>query len=63
MERGGLSLDNLGEENILKFYIEPQAFSYFILIWDVNASKLDESEMQFLCSSITKVMGQKISLY
>jgi hypothetical protein len=63
MESGGLSLDNLGDGNILKFYIEPQAFSYVILIWGINASRLDKSEKQFLCSSITNVIGQKISSY
>lgn len=63
MESGGLSLDNLGDGNILKLYIEPQAFSYVILIWGINASRLDKSEKQFLCSSITKVIGQKISSY
>lgn len=63
MKSGGLSFDNLGDGNILKFYIEPQVFSYVILIWGINASKLDKSEIQFLCSSITKVIGQKISSY
>jgi hypothetical protein len=63
MEMSGLSLANLSDGNILKFYIEPQVFSYVILIWGVNASRLDKSEKQFLCSSITKVIGQKISSF
>ena len=63
MESSGLTLDNLGDGNILKFYMEPQAFSYVILIWGINASRLDNSEKQFLSSSITKVIGQKISSF
>lgn len=63
MESGGLTLDALGDGNILKFYMEPQVFSYVILIWGINASRLDNSEKQFLCSSITKVIGKKISSF
>lgn len=63
MESNGLSLDNLGDGNILKFYLAPQIFSYVILIWGINASRLDKSEKQFLSSGITNVIGQKISSF
>lgn len=61
LDESDLSIADLENVNPFNAYLEPKAFSYVLLIWGIQLSKLNGSEKQILSARFTNMLGKKIS--